>query len=170
MQWYKSKSRKSEAEDERERQRKGGALAAHHISPRFLEGIDDPEMMVLSTYSGSMTQEAFFHFVQHFIALLPKDHGHVILFLDGHGSRWSVPTLRLLTENNVFPFFFASHTSIWAQPNDAGVNKRFQWAVEMCVRKARRSVGTPNVKYFKQALSKAMHLFRETEIWELVSH
>jgi hypothetical protein len=61
----KSKSRKSEAEDERERQRKGGEPAAHKISPRFLEGIDDPEMMVLSTYSGSMTQEAFYHYVQH---------------------------------------------------------------------------------------------------------
>jgi hypothetical protein len=135
--WYKSKWRKSKAEteNERERQRKGGEPAIHKISPQFLESIDDPEMMVLSTYSGSMTQqEAFFHFLELFIASLPKDHGPVILFLDGHGSHWSVPALCLLTENQVmYPFFFASHISIWAQPNDASINKRLHWAVERCV-------------------------------------
>jgi hypothetical protein len=74
--WYKSKWRKCEAEAENG----GGEPAIHMISPRFLEGIDDPEMMVLSTYSGSMTQEAFFHFLEHFIESLPKDHGPVIIF------------------------------------------------------------------------------------------
>jgi hypothetical protein len=105
------------------------------------------------------------------VSLPAKDHGPVILFLDGHGSCWSLPALKLLTENQVYPFFlhFANHTSIWAQPNNAGVNKRLYWAVEMCVQKARRTVGTPNVKYFNQALTKAICLFRETEQWELVS-
>jgi hypothetical protein len=39
----------------------------------------------------------------------------------------------------------------------------------MCVQKARRTEGIPDVKYFNQALTKAIRLFREIEQWELVS-
>jgi len=40
----------------------------------------------------------------------------VILFLDGHGSHWNRNALKFLMDNKVFPFFLASHTSIWSQP------------------------------------------------------
>jgi hypothetical protein len=36
----------NERERERERQRMGGSPATYKIVPRFLEGIDNPEMMV----------------------------------------------------------------------------------------------------------------------------
>jgi hypothetical protein len=70
------------------------------------------------------------------------------LLLDGHGSRWSVPALRKLISNNVFPFIFASHTSIWAQLNDAGVNKRFHWAIEKSAKQMRRGEEQATLEYF----------------------
>jgi len=45
-----------------------------------------------------------------------------ILVFDGHSSRWSYRGLMILYRNNVFPFFLASHTTAWAQPNDCGIN------------------------------------------------
>ena len=120
-------------------------------------------MLVATTYSGSMTQEVFYLFAEHFIKSLPKDHGPVILLLDGHGSRWSVQALKLLWDNGVYCFFIASHTSIWAQPNDAGTNKRLHWAVEQVARKFRRLGAEPNVKYFNRLLCLAWELFLKTE-------
>ena len=70
-----------------------------------------------------MTQEVFFVYAKHFVNVLPPNHGPVILFLDGHASRWNSHALQYFMDNKVYPFFLASHTSIWAQPNDAGVNK-----------------------------------------------
>jgi len=32
--------------------------------------------------------------------------------------------------NQIFPFFLPSHTSIWLQPNDAGINIGFHAAIE----------------------------------------
>ncbi len=88
------------------------------MAPRFLEGLADlQDIRVETTGSGSMSS-------------LPENHGATILFLDGHASRWSVPALRYLLKNRVFPFILASHTSIWSQPNDGGVNKRFHRAIE----------------------------------------
>jgi hypothetical protein len=60
------------------------------------------------------TQENFFLYVNHFLQARPTNSGPIILLLDGHGSHWSVPALQNLTENGIFPFFFARHTSIWA--------------------------------------------------------
>ena len=117
-----------------------------------------------TTHSGSTTQEIFYVYVDHLIASLPKDHAPVILLLDGHGSRWSVPALRKLMDNKIYPFFIASHTSIWAQPNDAGVNKRFHWAMEQAAKTARRSqTGTPNAEYFNMIFCEGWALFLETE-------
>jgi hypothetical protein len=50
----------------------------------------------------------------------------VLLFLDGHASRWSLAALLKLRENNVFVFCVPSHSTIWSQPNDAGCNASFQ--------------------------------------------
>jgi len=94
-------------------------------APQWTVGIDVPDIAVETTGSGSMTQEVFMVYANHFVSNLQPDHGPVILFLDGHGSRWNKHALLYLMRNNVFPFILASHTSIWSQPNDAGVNKRF---------------------------------------------
>jgi len=59
-----------------------------------------------------MTQEVFYYYAQHFIHSLPENHGPAILFLDGHASCWSVPSLWYLLKNHVYAFFLASHMSI----------------------------------------------------------
>lgn len=53
----------------------------------------------------------------------------VFLFVDGHASRWSLAALNHLLSHNVFCICLPSHTSIWAQPNDAGPNASFKWVV-----------------------------------------
>jgi hypothetical protein len=161
----KAKTKAKEAV-ERQRQRSGGTPEANRVGKRFLDGMDDPEGVVCTTHSGSMTQETFNHYVDHFIGALPENHGPTILLLDGHGSRWNVPALEKLMENEVYPFFIASHTSVWAQPNDCGVNKRFHWAVEEAVRRKRR-MGQPTVQYFNEALTVAWKLFVNAERSEL---
>jgi hypothetical protein len=98
---------------------------------------------------------------------MPADHGPKILFLDGHGSRWNRQTLLLLMKNKVLPFFFASHTSIWALPNDGGTNLRLHNCIEEVVRNRRRTGGTPNVAYFNSIICDAWKLFVERERQEL---
>ena len=92
-----------------------------------------------TTQQGSMTQQIMLDFAIHFVKNLPSTQGKlgepVILFLDGHSSRWDVPSLLYFMENNVYPFFIASHTSVWAQPNDSGPNKRMHTCVETAVTK-----------------------------------
>jgi len=53
-----------------------------------------------------------------------------------------------LMDNNVFPFILTSHTGIWSQPNDAGMNKRFHWAIEQSCKKTRCTINAPTVEYF----------------------
>jgi hypothetical protein len=161
----KSKTKAKEAE-ERRRQRSGETPEPNRVTQRFLNGMEDPEAIICTTHSGSMTQETFTYYTDHFIGALPENHGPVILLLDGHGSRWNVPALEKLMENEVYPFFIASHTSVWAQPNNCGVNKRFHWAVEEAVQRKRR-MGKPTVEYFNIALTEAWKIFVETERSEL---
>jgi len=121
----KSKTKEKERE-ERERQCSGEIIGATTTAPQFTIGLEDlHEIWVKTTDSGSMTQEVFYAYAEHFVASLPADHGANILFLDGHASHWSVPALQYLLQNHVFPFILTSHTSIWLQPNDGGVNKCF---------------------------------------------
>jgi hypothetical protein len=110
-----------------------------------------------------MTQETFYLYVTHFLESRPENSGPIILLLDGHGSRWSVPALRKLISHNVFPFIFASHTSIWAQPNDAGVNKRFHWAIEKSAKKMRRGEDQATLEYFNHILNEGWVYFLEAE-------
>ena len=61
-------------EEECEHQRKGEDASDRGLSPRFLEGLDDaPELKVLSTHSGSMTQETFLQFAMHFVNSILRD-------------------------------------------------------------------------------------------------
>ncbi len=93
-----------------------------NASLQFFVALDNvPDVKVEMTNSGSMTQEVFMVYAKHFIEALPVGHGPVMLFLDGHPSHWNKYALKFLMENCVFAFFLASHTSIWAQPNNAGV-------------------------------------------------
>lgn len=46
----------------------------------------------------------------------------VFLFLDGHASRWTLAGFAKLRKNNVYVICVPSHTTIWSQPNDNGIN------------------------------------------------
>jgi hypothetical protein len=126
----KSKTKLKEQE-ERKQQRSGETPMNDIVALRFLKGVDPGlGIKVATTHSGSMTQEVFYKFAQHCVANLPVNHAPVLLLLDGHGSRWSLQALQVLMENKVYPFFIASHTSIWAKPNDCGMNFRFHRCIE----------------------------------------
>ena len=85
----------------------------------------------ISSKTGSITQDLFFEYCHHFVRCI-KDQSEkmnigpgyqpVILFLDGHNSRWNDDALEYLLLNNVYCLFLPSKTSIWSQPNDNGVN------------------------------------------------
>ena len=49
--------------------------------------------------------------------------------------------------NNVYPFYLASHTSIWSQPNDNGTIKRLHSCIENATVK-RRQWDSAVVPYF----------------------
>ena len=115
-----------------------------------------------------MTQEIFYDFCKHFVTSLPEQHEPVVLFLDGHASRWNTQALRYLYENKVFVFFFASHTSIWAQPNDCGLNKRVHWAIEEACKKYRRSGQTTSQGYFNAIFSGGWKIFLKAENQDLL--
>jgi len=133
-----------------------------------LDGLTDiPDIRVETTCNGSMTQEVFYTFAQHFVSSLPADHGSVILFLDGHASRWSVPVLHYLMKNKVFPFILASHTSIWSQPNDGGVNKRFHRCIEESCSSMRREYEYVNIPYFNKIFRRGWKNFLESERLDL---
>jgi hypothetical protein len=75
-----------------------------------------------------MTLLSFYDWSLHFVANLPSDQGKdgegVILFVDGHSSRFTLQGLLHLYSNNVYVFILPSKTSVWAQPNDSGPNRR----------------------------------------------
>jgi hypothetical protein len=153
---------------ERERQRNGESPTAANVANRFVAGMDLPGVLVRTSKSGSMTQEIFFDFCTHFVEALPKDHEPAILFLDGHASRWNTQALKYLNDNNVFVFFFASHTSIWAQPNDCGLNKRVHWAIEQACKRFRRSGKKTTYQYFNEIFSDGWRIFLKTEADDLL--
>jgi len=126
-----------------------------------------PDVTVETSSSGSMMQEIFMVYAKHFVSALPQNHGPVILFLDGHGSHWNHHALQYFQDNKVFPFFLASHTSIWSQPNDAGVNKRFHWALEQECKNTRRMVTTATIKYCNSNFIKGWRIFLKAECDDL---
>ena len=121
------------------------------VAKQFKQGLESlPEVRVAWAFSGSMMQEVFYLYAQHFIKSLPVASVPTILLLDGHASRWTVQqALRLLMENKVYSFFIASHTSIWAQPNHCEINKQFHWALEQSARAERRD-GNATVANFNE--------------------
>jgi hypothetical protein len=162
----KTKTKEKE-EEERRKQRAGEKPSERFVAERYSAGIDIPEIDVLTTRNGSMTQETFEEYANHLVKSLPENHGPKILFLDGHGSRWNRQTLLFLIKNKIFPFIFASHTSIWAQPNDGGTNLRLHNCIEEAVRAKRRSGDTPDVTYFNIIVCDAYRIFLERERGDL---
>jgi hypothetical protein len=71
--------------------------------------------------------------------------------------------LRKLISNNVYPFIFASHMGIWAQPNNAGANKRFHWAMEKSAKRMRSGEDQATLEYFNHILNKGWVYFLEAE-------
>jgi len=67
----------------------------------------------------------------------------------------------------VFPFILASHTSIWLQPNDGGVNKCFHQAIEQCCLIARHGNEGVNVPYFNKIFREGWQNFLTAEWLDL---
>jgi len=65
------------------------------------------------------------------------DGDPVLLFFDGHTSRWNMSALLYLERNNVHGICLPSHTSIWSQPNDAGANASFKAFFGVTLRQTR---------------------------------
>ena len=68
--------------------------------------VENPtSIQVAVSTSGSMTRELFPRWCEHFVNHLPSHQGKgkmpVVLFLDGHTSRWNYNALHFLRENNV---------------------------------------------------------------------
>jgi hypothetical protein len=68
----------------------------------------------------------------------------------------------------VHVFFFASHTSIWAQPNDCGLNKRVHWAIEEACKWFRRTGFPPSQGCFNAIFSLAWKYFLKAEANDLL--
>jgi hypothetical protein len=162
----KTKTKEKE-DEERRKQRAGEKPSERFVAERFRAGIDLPEIKVLTTRNGSMTQETFDEYAIHLVKSQAENHGPKILFLDGHGSRWNRQTLSFLMKNKIYPFFFASHTSIWAQPNDGGPNLRLHNCIEEAVRARRRTASTPDVAYFNSIACDGWRKFVAREREEL---
>jgi len=126
----KTKTKEKEAEEQMRQQMQDTATETTMALHWTVVTHNVPDITVETMRSGSMTQEVFMVYAKHFVATLPLNHRPVILFLDSHGSQWNKYALNFLLDNKVFPFFLASHTSIWSQPNDAGINNIFHWAIE----------------------------------------
>jgi hypothetical protein len=153
---------------ERARQRRGEKPTVAEIGAKYQKGIDLPELLVRTSKSGSITQEIFYDYCTHFVASLKEDHEPVILFLDGHASRWNTQALKYLSDNKIYLFFFASHTSIWAPPNDCGLNKRVHWAIEQACKKFRRGGRATSQEYFNQIFCLGYRIFRQAESADLL--
>lgn len=75
------------------------------------------------TSSGSQTRITFEDWCKYFVRTMEQDgygniHNHpMILLIDGHTSRWTYNGLNTLIAAGFYPFFLASHTSAWDQPN-----------------------------------------------------
>jgi len=73
-------------------------------------------------------------------------------------------------DNCVFTFFLASHTSIWSQPNNTGVNKQFHWAVEQIAKTEHHKHKNTNIRYFNSNFLNGWYKFLATErddLWQL---
>ncbi|XP_014360249.2 uncharacterized protein LOC106712268 [Papilio machaon] len=87
----------------------------------FLNG-GPPECIGAGNASGCVTDEEFYHFMQHFIKhVKPSIERPVLLVLDNHSSHLNVKTLSLAKEKGVVMLSFPPHCSHKLQPLDVSV-------------------------------------------------
>ena len=98
---------------------------------------------VRGSESGSMTRELFEDWETYFVSSMDrigygKRHScPLILLIDGHSSRWTHHGPKTLIDAGIFPFFIASHTSAWTQPNDCGLNAMYKAQFRAAVKRWR---------------------------------
>ena len=148
-------------------------LANPYAGPKdFTERKNPCGFCVRATKNGSMTLDTIFDFACHFVRHLPVGQGKGgdghILFLDGHASRWNLAAIEYLMENNVFPFFLPSHTSIWTQPNDNGANLRYHKCFEQALKRLRSSGSKNTIRFYNSIIRIAWIDFIERERRELL--
>ena len=92
----------------------------------------------------------------------------MIVFFDGHASRWNMPALHYLMEYNVFPFFLLSHTSVWTQPNNNRPNYWFHKCVKDSIKRLQMSGAKNTVAFYNTVLRHSWLDFITQEQKELV--
>ena len=63
----------------------------------------------------------------------------------------------------MYCFFLPSHTSIWSQPNDCGVDKCFHMCIERATRYKRQEGNEPTTSYFNKIFFEAWQMFISME-------
>ena len=136
------------------------------------------------TPSGSMTIEEFPRFCDHFNryvidadqggrvvdtetgAVIKEGGQPVLLFLDGHASRWADLGFFTLMQNNIYPICVPSHTTIWSQPNDAGGNASFKLCIGRVLDESCEKVHMPHVHALAHAAcTRHMHTPHAHATW-----
>jgi hypothetical protein len=164
------------------RERKIGAAYLDGLGQDKADEIQNPADAYLNnplgfgvsvTKNGSMTRECMLDWTVHFIKNLNdgsngepkqgKGGEPVILTLDGHISRWNMHAIVLMLENNVLPFFSPSHTSMWGQMNDCGLNSSIQAFLEKAASKERMHQKTAPVAYHNRLIFVAWGDYVSTE-------
>ena len=147
-------------------------LADPSPTPREAHDRNPHGIMVRTTKEGSMTEETMLDYAMHFVKYLPSEpsqRGPVLLFLDGHASRWSVPALQYLFNHQVHVFFLPSHTSMWSQPNDNAVNKSFHHYMAWATEELRRGKTQATTYFFNEVFRKAWEAYVRDERNNLLS-
>jgi len=97
--------------------------------------VGENEICLRANESGSMKRDIVLDWCYFFVRTMNRGltknfHGinqkPAFLFVDGHSSRWNAKALLFLLQNNIFLFALPSHSSIFAQPNDGGINSKFK--------------------------------------------
>eukprot|EP00978_Attheya_sp_CCMP212_P032013 scaffold123217_cov49-Attheya_sp.AAC.1 len=144
-----------------------GNLDADPNDPKESHQRNTMNFDVRVTPNGSMDKQRFLDWCHHFVTNLPSTQGKgqepVFLLLDGHVSRSNLIAMRYPKANNVFAFFLPSHTSIWSQPNDNGVNKRFHACVEEIAHRMRRGATEAKLEYHNKIIRAAWELYLRRE-------
>jgi len=122
---------------------------------------------MIASANGSMQQNNFLAWCEHFVRWLPVGQGKegepVFLFLDGHVSRWDIESADYLLANNIFCVLIPSHSSSWSQLNDCWPNKtlrRIFGTVCNTIRNARRTqLSTFDDATFNDAIKRSYKIF-----------
>ena len=154
---------KDKEKDERKRQIGGQAPTEKTVAARFTNGLEDSDIVVTTSSSGSQIQESFTDYTKHLVKSLPDDHDAAILVMDGHGSRWTAAGLPYLVDNRVFPCFLPSHTSMWSQPNDCNTNRRLHECMEKAAQKYAGTDRVPTLQEYNAIMLEGWQLFIDEE-------